>query len=109
MKYLPVITYLVFRLEGHLDELIENIRVWADVVISHTIFCKAKLATTPALPGDSLLFHIGVSVATHLQFDPFPNFEMVAVDVFPCRRHRRYGDSAIKSVNDKRMNNYRFP
>ena len=88
MNYLPVITYFVFRLECHLDELIENIRFWADIVISHIIFCKAQLATTPALPGYSLLFHIGASVAKPLQFDHFPDFEMVAVDVFPCRRHR---------------------
>ena len=54
---------LLLHLDKHLDGLIQSYGPWIYVIFFVVIFCETGLVVTPILPGDSLLFAIGVFAA----------------------------------------------
>lgn len=51
---------LLFETEGTLDMLIQNFGLWVYAILFLIIFCETGLVVTPFLPGDSLLFLVGM-------------------------------------------------
>jgi membrane-associated protein len=54
---------LLFKLDEHLDKLTTDYGGWMYVILFAIIFCETGLVITPFLPGDSLLFAVGMFAA----------------------------------------------
>ncbi|HZL87051.1 MAG TPA: DedA family protein [Pirellulaceae bacterium] len=54
---------LVFKLDEHLDKLTSDYGGWTYLILFAIIFCETGLVVTPILPGDSLLFAVGMFAA----------------------------------------------
>ena len=54
---------LFFRLDKVLNQVVERYDAWTYVILFAIIFCETGLVVTPILPGDSLLFAVGVFAA----------------------------------------------
>ncbi len=54
---------LFLHLDRHLADIIERCGVWTYVILFVVIFLETGLVVTPFLPGDSLLFAVGVFAA----------------------------------------------
>jgi membrane-associated protein len=54
---------LLFKLDEHLDKLTTDYGGWMYVILFAIIFCETGLVVTPFLPGDSLLFAVGMFAA----------------------------------------------
>lgn len=57
---------LVLHVDQHLDSLIQFFGPWIYVLMFLVIFCETGLVVTPILPGDSLLFALGLFAARGL-------------------------------------------
>ncbi|GAP08362.1 MAG TPA: DedA family protein [Anaerolinea thermolimosa] len=67
----------VLHMDKHLPQIVNDIGIWAYLVLFVIIFIETGLVVTPFLPGDSLLFAAGaVAATTHLS--PFPMFLLLA-------------------------------
>jgi membrane-associated protein len=53
----------VLRLDEHLDQLTSAYGPWTYAILFAIIFCETGLVVTPILPGDSLLFVVGMFAA----------------------------------------------
>ena len=68
----------VLHMDKHLPQIVNDIGIWAYLVLFVIIFIETGLVVTPFLPGDSLLFAAGaVAATTHL--DPIPLFLLLAL------------------------------
>jgi len=63
MEFLRHLMDLVLHLDKHLDTLVAQFGPWLYVIVFLIIFCETGLVVTPFLPGDSLLFAIGMLAA----------------------------------------------
>jgi membrane-associated protein len=54
---------LLFQLDEHLDKLTSDYGGWMYLILFAIIFCETGLVVTPILPGDSLLFAVGMFAA----------------------------------------------
>src|SRR5438552_1211417 len=54
---------ICLHLDTHLNAMSASLGPWLYVVVFAVIFCETGLVVTPFLPGDSLLFAIGVLAA----------------------------------------------
>lgn len=54
----------IFHVDIHLQALLQQYGVWTYAVLFLIIFCETGLVVTPFLPGDSLLFAVGVFSAS---------------------------------------------
>ena len=54
---------LLFKLDEHLDKLSGEYGGWIYLILFAIIFCETGLVVTPFLPGDSLLFAVGMFAA----------------------------------------------
>jgi membrane-associated protein len=54
---------LLFQLDEHLDKLSSDYGGWVYLILFAIIFCETGLVVTPFLPGDSLLFAVGMFAA----------------------------------------------
>lgn len=54
---------LLFKLDEHLDKLTTDYGGWMYLILFAIIFCETGLVVTPFLPGDSLLFAVGMFAA----------------------------------------------
>jgi membrane-associated protein len=67
----------VLHMDKHLPQIVNDIGIWAYLVLFVIIFIETGLVVTPFLPGDSLLFAAGaVAATTHLS--PLPMFLLLA-------------------------------
>lgn len=55
---------LMLHVDTHLQLLLQQYGVWTYAVLFLIVFCETGLVVTPFLPGDSLLFAVGVFSAT---------------------------------------------
>jgi membrane-associated protein len=53
----------ILRFDEHLDRLAGDFGVWTYAILAGIVFCETGLVVTPILPGDSLLFAVGVFCA----------------------------------------------
>ncbi|HEY2414316.1 MAG TPA: DedA family protein [Pirellulaceae bacterium] len=53
----------VLKFDEHLDTLASQYGVWTYALLFAIVFCETGLVVTPILPGDSLLFAVGVFCA----------------------------------------------
>jgi membrane-associated protein len=53
----------ILKFDEHLDRLAGEYGVWTYAILFAIIFCETGLVVTPILPGDSLLFAVGVFCA----------------------------------------------
>jgi membrane-associated protein len=60
MELLRQIADLFLHLDKHLDQIIRDYGAWTYVILFLVVFCETGLVVTPFLPGDSLLFAVGV-------------------------------------------------
>jgi membrane-associated protein len=60
---------LVLHVERHLDTLIRDFGPWIYGLMFLVIFCETGLVITPFLPGDSLLFALGIFAAQSAHLD----------------------------------------
>lgn len=61
---LPGLFDLILHTDQYLFPLIESYGVWIYLIVFLIIFCETGFVVTPFLPGDSLLFILGVISAT---------------------------------------------
>jgi membrane-associated protein len=54
---------LFFRLDEVLKDVVDEYHAWTYLILFTIIFCETGLVVTPILPGDSLLFAVGVFAA----------------------------------------------
>jgi membrane-associated protein len=54
----------ILHLDDHLVELIRDYHIWIYAILFVIVFCETGLVVTPFLPGDSLLFAVGMIAAT---------------------------------------------
>jgi membrane-associated protein len=54
---------LLFKIDEHLDKLTGDYGAWIYAILFAIIFCETGLVVTPFLPGDSLLFAVGMFAA----------------------------------------------
>lgn len=54
---------LLFKLDEHLDKLSGEYGGWIYLILFAIVFCETGLVVTPFLPGDSLLFAVGMFAA----------------------------------------------
>ncbi len=64
MEFLTYCVDYIIHLDKHLSELIQSFGGWTYLILGGIIFCETGLVVTPFLPGDSLLFVIGVLSAS---------------------------------------------
>ena len=60
MELLRQLVDLFLHLDKHLDQIIRDYGTWTYVILFVVVFCETGLVVTPFLPGDSLLFAVGV-------------------------------------------------
>ena len=65
MLYLTVLMMtqlidLFLHIDKHLDTVIQTYGIWTYAILFLIVFCETGLVVTPFLPGDSLLFAVGV-------------------------------------------------
>lgn len=53
----------VLHIDQHMIEIVQNYHVWTYAILFLIIFCETGLVFVPFLPGDSLLFVAGATVA----------------------------------------------
>jgi len=53
----------ILKFDEHLDKLAGDFGVWTYAILALIVFCETGLVVTPILPGDSLLFAVGVFCA----------------------------------------------
>ena len=63
MEFLSTLIDLFVHLDKHLGEIIAAYGTWTYVILFVIIFCETGLVVTPILPGDSLLFAVGIFAA----------------------------------------------
>lgn len=63
MELIRWILDLLLHLDRHLGGLIQDFGPWFYAIVFLIIFCETGLVATPFLPGDSLLFTLGVFAA----------------------------------------------
>ena len=64
MDSLAQLLDIFLHLHKHINELAGQIGPWTYVLLFLVIFCETGLVVTPFLPGDSLLFAVGVLAGT---------------------------------------------
>jgi len=57
------IVEFILKFDEHLDRLAGDFGVWTYAILFLIVFCETGLVVTPILPGDSLLFAVGVFCA----------------------------------------------
>jgi membrane-associated protein len=68
----------VLHMDEHLPQIVNDIGIWAYLVLFLIIFIETGVVVMPFLPGDSLLFAAGaVAATTHLS--PLPLFLLLAL------------------------------
>jgi membrane-associated protein len=68
----------VLHMDTYLPQIVNDIGLWAYLVLFVVIFIETGLVVTPFLPGDSLLFAAGaITATTHLS--PIPLFLLMAL------------------------------
>ena len=60
MELLTWVIDLFLHLDQHLDRVSQGMGAWTYVLLFVIVFCETGLVVTPILPGDSLLFAVGV-------------------------------------------------
>lgn len=63
MELITEIIDFLLHVDTHLNEIIQNYRVWTYLILFLIIFAETGLVVTPFLPGDPLLFAAGALVA----------------------------------------------
>src|SRR3954449_6911958 len=53
----------ILKFDEHLDRLAGDYGTWTYAIVFAIVFCETGLVVTPILPGDSLLFAVGVFCA----------------------------------------------
>src|SRR6476659_771578 len=53
----------ILKFDEHLDRLAADYGAWTYAIVFAIVFCETGLVVTPILPGDSLLFAVGVFCA----------------------------------------------
>lgn len=69
MEYLQQAIDMFLHLDKHLAEIIAQYGLWTMLILFIIVFCETGLVVTPFLPGDSLLFAVGIFTAKG-SFDP---------------------------------------
>lgn len=60
MEFLQSIISFILHVDEHLDAFCKDYGVWTYALLVLIVFCETGLVVTPFLPGDSLLFAVGV-------------------------------------------------
>ncbi|MFZ9035314.1 MAG: DedA family protein [Francisellaceae bacterium] len=68
METIKFLIDFVLNLNVHLNALVDSFGLWTYAFLFIIIFCETGLVIMPFLPGDSLLFAIGI-VASHTDLD----------------------------------------
>jgi membrane-associated protein len=63
MEWLTYFINLFLHLDKHLGDVIAQYGPWTYLILLVIVFCETGLVVTPFLPGDSLLFAVGVLAA----------------------------------------------
>jgi membrane-associated protein len=63
MSFLVNFIEFILKFDEHLDRLAGDFGPWTYAILFAIIFCETGLVVTPFLPGDSLLFAVGVFCA----------------------------------------------
>jgi membrane-associated protein len=63
VEYVKKLIDLFLHLDQHLGDTIESYGTWTYLILFAIIFCETGLVLTPILPGDSLLFAVGIFAA----------------------------------------------
>ena len=66
MEWLNSLLHIVMNLDTQLAELVTSYGPWVYLILFLIIFAETGLVATPFLPGDSLLFAVGVTIAAGL-------------------------------------------
>ncbi|WP_119344302.1 DedA family protein [Facilibium subflavum] len=64
METIHYLIDLILNLNVHINSLVNTFGLWTYVVLFLIIFCETGLVIMPFLPGDSLLFAVGIVTAT---------------------------------------------
>lgn len=90
----------VLHLDAHLNTIVSNFGMWTYVILFLIIFSETGLVVTPVLPGDSLLFAVGIiCVTTPLRIEiiiPLLIFAAILGDTCNYWIGRTFGDKAFK-------------
>jgi len=62
MDFINQILDIVLHLDDHLHQLCTEYGAWVYLILFLIVFCETGLVITPFLPGDSLLFAVGIMV-----------------------------------------------
>ena len=77
MEFISAILNIVLHLDQYLSSYISLLGNWSYLLLFTIVFCETGLVVTPFLPGDSLLFVVGLaSAATPL------NVHIAAITIF---------------------------
>ena len=63
MHWIVQLVEFVLKFDDHLDTLAAQYGAWTYALLFAIVFCETGLVVTPILPGDSLLFAVGVFCA----------------------------------------------
>src|SRR4051794_31058491 len=63
MQLIVQLVEFVLKFDEHLDTLATQYGAWTYAILFAIVFCETGLVVTPILPGDSLLFAVGVFCA----------------------------------------------
>jgi len=66
LEWLNSLLHIVMNLDTQLAELVTSYGPWVYLILFLIIFAETGLVATPFLPGDSLLFAVGVTIAAGL-------------------------------------------
>jgi len=64
MEFITEFINFFLHIDTHLDILVQNYGIYVYVILFVIIFCETGLVVTPVLPGDSLLFATGATIAS---------------------------------------------
>lgn len=70
---------LFIHLDKHLQEIVDTYQYWTYGILFAIIFCETGLVVTPFLPGDSLLFAVGLICAPKTAANIPPPLNVYAV------------------------------
>ncbi|HEY8540688.1 MAG TPA: DedA family protein [Steroidobacteraceae bacterium] len=63
MEIIASLIDFILHIDQHLEELVAQYHLWIYAILFLIVFCETGLVVTPFLPGDSLLFAVGMLAA----------------------------------------------
>lgn len=63
MEFITWLIDFILHIDQHLEELVAQYHLWIYAILFLIVFCETGLVVTPFLPGDSLLFAVGMLAA----------------------------------------------